>query len=238
MTRLVLWDLDGTLVHTAGIGGAVFDTALEAALGRRPEDRVRMGGKTDPQIVREYLELMHEDLSHAPAILRHLEQGLAAAAERLAEDGSPMPGVVALLQRLAVDPDVISSVLTGNIAPNAVVKLAAFGLDRWLDLEVGAYGSDDANRDVLVPLAMERARTLRDVRLDAGDVWIVGDTPRDLACASAAGAHCLLVATGGFTIDELRGLGADVILADLRQTDEVVAILTGAVTRSPGGGLA
>ncbi len=225
--RLVLWDLDGTLVHTAGIGAAVFDTALERVLGRAPAERVRMGGMTDPQIALAYLDLMHEDPAHLPAVLRHLEEGLEAAAEQLAADGRPMPGADAVLRRLAGDPRVTSTVLTGNLAPNAAVKLAAFGLDRWLDLEVGAYGSDDADRDVLVPLALRRLAERRGIELKPDATWVVGDTPRDLACATAAGAHCLLVATGGFGADALRDLGADVVLDDLTDTERVLAVLAG-----------
>ncbi|HWG73428.1 MAG TPA: haloacid dehalogenase-like hydrolase, partial [Acidimicrobiales bacterium] len=213
--RLVLFDVDGTLLHAGGHGAAVFDRALEAVLGRAPEVRVRMGGKTDPQIVSEYLELMHAAPEALPEILRHLEEGLEAAAAAMAADGYVLPGVVDLLERLHCDRRVVSTVLTGNVAPNAVVKLTAFGLERWLDLEVGAYGSDDADRRVLVPVALRRVAGRHGVELTAGDTWVVGDTPRDLECAQAAGARCLLVGTGTYPLEELEGLGADQIRPSL-----------------------
>jgi phosphoglycolate phosphatase len=227
--RLVLWDIDGTLLRAGDIGAAVFDRALERVFGLAPATRVTMSGKTDPQIVREYLELMEIDEAdhHLPTILGHLEAELAAAAETLAADGAALPGVEAALARLAEHPGVYQSLLTGNIAPNAVVKVAAFGLQRWLDLEVGAYGSDHADRTALVPVALSRMAHLRGHDIKPDQVWVVGDTAKDLACAQAGGAHCLLVATGRFTYNELAGLGADAVFEDLTDTDAVVDVLTG-----------
>jgi phosphoglycolate phosphatase len=225
--RLLLFDIDGTLVRAGPVGGAVFNRALEAVLGEVPSQRVRMSGKTDPQIVREYLALMEsEDPGHLPSILQQLERELAAAAHELASDGSPCPGVPELLAAVAEDDRLYPSVLTGNIAPNAVVKLAAFGLEKWFDMECGAYGSDSEDRRDLVPIALGRLESVRGVRLAAEDTWVIGDTPRDYACAAAAGAHCVLVATGGYNIEELSGLGADAVLADLTATDAVVDMLS------------
>jgi phosphoglycolate phosphatase-like HAD superfamily hydrolase len=226
--RLVLWDIDGTLIRAGEVGALVFDRALERVFGMAPATRVRMSGKTDPQIVREYLALMEIDNAdqHLPAILGHLEAELAAAAEMLAADGEVLPGVREVLRALAEDPDVVQSVLTGNIAPNAAVKLSAFGLPRWLDMEVGAYGSDHADRSRLVPVALERARRLRGWSFSPEQVWVVGDTANDLACARAGGARCLLVGTGRSPASELAQLGADAVLDDLAEVDHVVELLT------------
>ncbi len=225
--RLLLWDVDGTLLHAGALGAEVFDDALEDAFGRRPETRVLMSGKTDPQIVREYLALMSlaEDEDTLPTVLRHLERRLAAVKARVAAEGTPCPGVPALLERLQRDDRVLSTLLTGNIAANAVVKVAAFGLERYLHLELGAYGSDDADRERLVPVAMTRVTAARHVRLQPDDVWVIGDTPRDLACARAAGAHCLLVATGRTSADELAVCGADAVVDDLSDTEGVAKLL-------------
>jgi phosphoglycolate phosphatase-like HAD superfamily hydrolase len=227
--RLVLWDVDGTLIHTRGIGGAVFDRALARVLGSPPASRLRLSGKTDPQIVREYLELMAVDEldHHAPLVLQAVEAEVAAAASLLAETGETLPGVPEVLERLAACEGVGQTLLTGNTAANAVVKVSAFGLERWLDLEIGAYGSDDADRRRLVPVAVERARRMRGLEVDATTTWVVGDTPRDLACARAGGARCLLVATGGFRFEELSGLEADEVLPDLSGVDAVVRLLAG-----------
>ena len=140
--------------------------------------------------------------------------------------GRPALGHPELLAALAQDDRFYSSVLTGNIAPNAVVKLAAFGLEKWVDMESGAYGSDSEDRRDLVPIAIGRLASLRGVHLSAEETWVIGDTPRDYECAAAAGAHCLLVATGAYSDRGAVGLGADAVLADLTATDAVIDILS------------
>jgi phosphoglycolate phosphatase len=225
--RLVLFDIDGTLLRAGDLASSVFDRAVSSVVGSLPAQRVLMSGKTDPQIVREYLQLMKEDdPAHLPAVLARLEAELAAAAGELARCGYACLGARELLQELRADERLHLSVLTGNIAPNAVVKLSAFGLDRWLDLETGAYGSDNEDRRELVPVALERLSELRGVTLGPEDTWVVGDTPRDLECALAGGAHCLLVATGRYSLDELRHLGADAAVPDLSDTEAIRALVT------------
>lgn len=226
--RLVLWDIDGTLLRTGDLGALVFDRALEGVLGRPPATRIAMSGKTDPQIVGEYLALMDvDDPSTLPAILERLETELAAIERELAATGAPCPGVTRLLARLDAMPWVAQSVLTGNIAPNALVKLRAVGLDHWLDLEVGAYGSDHEDRRELVPIALDRQRSLRGRKVEPNEVWVVGDTPNDLACARAGGARCLLVATGRYAADELAALEPDAVVADCTDTEALAAVLGG-----------
>jgi phosphoglycolate phosphatase len=226
--RLLLWDIDGTLIRAGTLGAEVFDQAVSDVTGRLPARRPRFSGKTDPQIVGEYFDELRlpADADRVAATLRVLARHMAARADELPEAGSVCPGIPALLARLADDPRVINGVLTGNIALNAAVKLSAFGLDRWIDPEAGAYGSDHADRTALVPIAIGRVAETRRLRLDPDDVWVVGDTPRDLTCAQAAGAHCLLVATGRFAFSELAALGADATLEDLTDSDAVVKLLT------------
>lgn len=229
MARLILWDVDGTLIHSAGIGAAVFDQALERVLGSPPPSRLSLSGKTDPQIVREYLEAMGIDGEgeHLETVLAAVEAELGAAAATLAERGRPMAGVPQLLRALDADDGVHQTLLTGNTAANAAVKLKAFGLDEWLDLDTGAYGSDHADRRELVPIALDRVRRLRNMEVSPADTWVVGDTANDLACARAGGARCLLVATGRAPFDELAALHPDAVLPDLSDTAAVVKILTG-----------
>ena len=229
LASLILWDVDGTLIHSRGIGAAVFDRALEKVLGMTPASRLVLGGKTDPQIAREYLEAMAVDDAGGKLalVVEAVEAEVAAAATLLAETGNAMPGVPELLARLDAHDGVHQSLLTGNTAANAAVKVTAFGLERWLDLEVGAYGSDHSDRRELVPIAVDRARRLRGWDVEAETTWVVGDTANDLACARAGGARCLLVATGKVPLEELERLGADHVLPDLSDTEAVVGILTG-----------
>jgi phosphoglycolate phosphatase len=230
--RLVLWDVDGTLVRVGGAGREVFEVAVRKAFGRDVTGHgVAMSGKTDPEIAREILAFAAADDAtadeHLAAVLEHLERELAGAVERMRQEGRVLPGVERLLPRLHDDPGMLQSVLTGNIAANALVKLAAFGLDRWLDLDVGAFGSDHHDRRELVPIAMKKARKRHGRSYEPADVWVVGDTPKDLACARAGGARCLLVATGHFPASELRSLEADAVLDDLTDVDRVLALLAG-----------
>ncbi len=220
------------MLTTSGIAQRAFDLAATHVLGRPVGDHaVRMSGKTDPGIALEILTFAGVDPDEAqrrvPAVLARLEAELASAARAVRDEGRAHAGVKILLARLHGDPAVLQSVLTGNTAANAALKLAAFDLDRWLDLEVGAYGSDHHDRERLVPLAVERAERLRGRRFTPLQVWVVGDTPRDLACARAAGARCVLVATGHFTVDELARCDPDAVLVDLAQPDAVVDLLRG-----------
>ena len=114
--------------------------------------------------------------------------------------------------------DVLQSLLTGNIEANAATKLGAFGLDRWLDLEIGGYGSDGGVRSELVQVALDRAREKRGLDLTPADVVLVGDTPLDVAAGHAAGARVVAVASGCSGEGELRDAGAESVLSDLRDT--------------------
>lgn len=225
--HLVLWDIDGTLVRGGVVGAEMFDSAIERVLGERPRAQVIFSGKTDRQIVEEFLAMEgSEDPDHVPAVLYHLERELALRVDRIASGGSVCPGSEAALRALAVIDSVEQTVLTGNIAPNALAKLAAFGLDGYLDLEAGAYGDVHSDRRDLLPLAWKHQRELRGVYYRPDETWIVGDTPRDFECARAGDAHCLLVASGRHDFAELETLGADLVLEDLSDTRVVVDVLT------------
>ena len=233
--RLLLWDIDGTLVRIGDLGRDPFQRAVVDSLGRELEPefhrRVRMSGKTDPQIARELLleaEVHADEIdTRIPDVLRRLEEHLLAAEHLMQDHGHATAGGEAVLEALSSRDDVVQSVLTGNLAANAVVKLRAFGLDRFIDFDIGAYGSDHHDREELVPIALTKASAKHGGSFTAEETWVIGDTPRDLACAKAGGARCVLVATGGFAREELEGLGADAVLDDLTDTDAVVSLLTG-----------
>ena len=227
--QLVLWDIDGTLVDTAGHGAVAFDDAFEALFGRRPEGRVPMAGRTDHEIALSILEAGRVDggEDHLPDMWRELESALNDKRDAIRADGRALPGVEAVLEALSRRDDVLQSLLTGNIEANAATKLGAFGLERWLDLEIGGYGSDYGVRSELVQVALDRARERRGVDLTPADVVLVGDTPLDVAAGHAAGARVVAVASGYSNEDDLRAASPDVVLEDLSDTHSAVeAILS------------
>ena len=225
--RVILWDVDGTLVRTGGVGAEAFTTAIETLYGVRAGDHgVSLAGKTDPQIAREILTVLdlHDDAeARVPVLLAETERLVAAGRDRIRERGQILPGVSALLSALQ-QPGTVQTVLTGNTAANAAVKVGAFELTRWLDLEVGAYGSDDPDRNALVEVALARVAR-RYGPVDRRRVWVIGDTPLDAACAAAGGVRCLLVATGFAPRAALEATAADHVVDDLTDTEGILALL-------------
>jgi phosphoglycolate phosphatase len=225
--RVVLWDVDGTLVQTGGVGAEAFGTAIETLYGVPAGGHgVSLAGKTDPQIAREILTVLdlHDDAeTRLPGLLAETERLVAAGRDRIRARGRILPGAPALLEALR-RPDTVQTVLTGNTAANAAVKLGAFELERWLDLEVGAYGSDDPDRNALVAVALARVER-RYGPVDRRRAWVVGDTPLDAACAQAGGVRCLLVASGFAPRAALDAAGADHVVDDLTDTEAILARL-------------
>jgi phosphoglycolate phosphatase len=221
---LVLWDIDGTLVDSAGHGRWAFHEAFQSVVGRPPQDEVPMHGRTDHQIATAMLERVEGGAAHLPRMLDQLVDALARKADLIRTDGHPHPGALEALEALASRGGVVQSVLTGNVEANAAVKLAAFGLERFVDLEVGGYGSDPhERRSDLVAIARERAEAKYATSIPATRTAIVGDTPLDVAAAHEAGARAVAVATGPHGTEELRRAGADAVLEDLRDVEAVVA---------------
>jgi phosphoglycolate phosphatase-like HAD superfamily hydrolase len=219
---LVLWDIDGTLVDSAGHGRHAFEEAFETVVGGSFA-WVEYAGRTDHQIA---LEMLNGSDEHLPAMLEQLAVKLADRKQAMAEEGRVYPGVPETLAALHEHHGVVNSLLTGNIEPNAAVKVGAFGLDRWLDFEAGAYGSDPhERRSDLVAVARERAAARYGEPTGA---VLVGDTPLDVLAAREAGARAVAVATGFADLDALRESEPDALLQDLSDTDAAIRAITGA----------
>jgi phosphoglycolate phosphatase-like HAD superfamily hydrolase len=217
---LVLWDVDGTLVRAGGHGRWAFEQAFRDVVGGVPEP-VDFAGRTDRQIA---LTMLAGDDRQVDRMLEALEAALALRKEAMAVDGYAYPGVPEVLERLHRRDDVIQSLLTGNILPNAIAKVSAFGLDRWLDFDVGAYGSDPhEERSDLVAVARERAAAK--YREPTGAV-LVGDTPLDVRAAHSAGARAVAVATGFAERQALIDSAPEALLEDLSDTAAAVAAIT------------
>lgn len=221
---LILWDIDGTLVDSVRLGRASFIEAFEVVTGRAPSEQVSLAGRTDLEIAREMLGAggiaATDDLLESFGDA--LRAAFAARADLLRERGRAYPGAGEAIARLEREPGVLQSLLTGNIKPNAEVKLSTFGLDRHLDFEVGAYGSDHHMRGELVAIARRKAEDKYGLKIEASQVVLIGDTPLDVAAAREGGARAVAVATGPFDQAALADAGAGAVLADLSDAEAVV----------------
>ena len=227
MPKLVLFDIDGTLVLTGGAGLRAMNRAVEEVLGY-PEvlSDIPVAGRTDWAILVDAARKAGHDLP--PELLATLRDRYV---ERLGEEihhpgrgvKAVMPGIRELLDELAARDDVFVALLTGNFEGGARVKLGHF--DLWRYFSCGAFGGDAADRNVLVPFAVERAKQCGLPEISPSDVLVVGDTPHDVACAHAAGAVPVAVATGGYTVEQLRESGAEIVFKDLSDTEEFLRLL-------------
>jgi phosphoglycolate phosphatase len=221
---LVLWDVDGTLVDTAGQGRDAFEAAFHEVVGRPLEAEVDYAGRTDHQIAMAMLEGVENAGGHLPRLLEQLVPALQARAERMREEGGAHPGVPEVLEALAGRERVAQSLLTGNLEANAAIKVSAFGLERHFDFELGAYGSDPhERRSDLVAIARERAEAKLGRPVEP---VLVGDTPRDVQAAREAGVRVVAVATGFSAEEALREAQPDVLLRDLSDTGRAVEAIT------------
>ena len=201
----------------------------------RPVTRLgNTSGRTDPQILLDAFRLAGLDDTEAarllPDALKLEAERLAARRDELRAKGHAMPGAARALAALAEVPGVVQSVLTGNVRPNAALKLATFGLDRYVDFEVGAYGSDDSDRPALVRLARKRANVRLGRELDQSSTVIVGDSLRDVQAGQVGGARVVAVATGRTDAAALSEAGAEIVLADL---DDTGALLRAILAEQP-----
>jgi phosphoglycolate phosphatase-like HAD superfamily hydrolase len=234
--QLVLWDVDGTLIYNGGLSKQAYALGFELLTGRPTVEPVITDGMTDPAIMRSLferhgIELTTEMVAQVPKVMT---EALASLVPQLRERGHAMPGAREAIDALAQLPDVVQSVLTGNIAANAFAKVAAFGLHAKLDFEVGGFGSDDEVRSNLVEAARLKALSKYGVAFDASSTVIIGDTLRDIEAGRDGGAHVVAVASGAFSEEQLLAEGADVVVPDLRDTDGLVKSVLGFRTRPAG----
>jgi phosphoglycolate phosphatase len=238
MRKLVLFDIDGTLVLTGGAGIRAMNRACEEVVGHPLAlDGIPVAGRTDRIILTDVVARAGHALDGG--LLERLRDGyISNLREEIERPGrtqsfeslgarggvkAVMPGIRELLDMLERRDDVFLGLLTGNFEAGARIKLEHF--DLWRYFRCGAYGDDAADRNELVPFALERARRcgLPDIAPD--HILVVGDTPHDVACARAVGATPVGVATGGFTVEQLRDSGAGIVFQDLGRTNEFVKLL-------------
>lgn len=224
--RLVLFDIDGTILLTAGAGRRAITAALRSEVGDNTVfERIRFDGKTDPQIVAEMLEAAgHPAARHSErvrSICRRYVQLLALELQRPTSRTTLMPGVGPLLDRLDTEPGVVLGLLTGNVAEGAALKLRSGGLDPER-FRVGAYGSDAGHRHELPPIAAQRAVPFFGREPTGSEIVIIGDTPADIACGTGVAARAVAVATGSYTVADLMACTPHAVFEDLRDTQRVL----------------
>ncbi len=229
---LVLWDIDRTLVDVGGVSEEVYADAFRTAVGRPLERLADLHGRTDRAITVETLRMHGVAVSEAliDAFGAALADTFGAHEAVVRQRGQVLPGAREALTALSVRDDLVQSVLTGNMEPIAVAKLAAFGLHRLVDFEVGAYGMDHHERPPLVRLAQTRAARKYGQAFTAANTVLVGDTPSDVLAGHLGGARVVAVATGPSHEGALRDAGAELVLADLTDTGAVVDAVLAAIS--------
>lgn len=225
MVKLVLFDIDGTLIHTHRAGMRAFGHAFHNTFGiAEAHDGVQFAGRTDTGILREMCE-RHRVMPYPENSERFFGRYVFWLDHLLRElGGGALPGVVEFMADLRALPrPPMIGLLTGNIRLGAEIKLRRFAL--WEHFVMGAFGDDHESRNELAAIALKRGQRLLNCQLDGNEVLVIGDTPLDIACANAIGARCLAVATGGAKLEELKAHRARWVVEDLRaaKADEVCA---------------
>jgi phosphoglycolate phosphatase len=235
--RLVLWNIDLTLVDVARVSREAYAEAFRRVIGRPLVALPQTAGRTDSEIFFEALAL--NDAAVGPVGMvydpadaggqellgrytHELELTFGARLDLLPKQGRVLPGASAAVATLAGLPGVIQSVLTGTIRPNATAKLHAFGLDQFFDFEIGGYGSEIYPKGA--QLLRSRGRAAEKYGGDIGmDTTVyIADSFRDVEAARIGGARCVAVASGRSSAGELRDAGADLVLDDLTDTAAVI----------------
>ncbi len=228
--KLVLFDIDGTLLDSDGAGRRAIRRALTETFGTAGPERHWFDGKTDPQIVHELMELAGVDRA---VVAERMDRLFARYVDLLRDEiarpghaASAYPGVPELLDALDAMEGVTLGLLTGNVRPGAHVKLAAAGIAP-ARFRVGAFGSDHAVRSELPAIARARAAALLGRDVPGCAMVVIGDTPADLTCGLGVGARAMGVATGRYSVADLGAYAPAAVVADFRETRAVVdAILS------------
>ena len=228
MKRLVLFDIDGTLLSAGGISARCLSEALLEVFGATgPIEGYDYSGKTDPQIVRELMRGAGRDEAE---IERNRPLTLSRYADRLRqtlrpEHVRPKPGVADLLLALAEDARVAMGLLTGNLEACARVKLAPLAANGYFPF--GAYGSDHEDRYRLPPVAVARAREVTGLSFVGEEIVVVGDSIHDVLCGRSLGVRAVAVATGRTDLASLRAHAPAAALEDLSDTGRALAAILG-----------
>ncbi len=228
--RIVLWDIDHTLIDTRGVGRELSAQAFRQVTGVPMVEQAKIDGITEPVIFRETAKLhgLRTDRHDFERFAAALTKVHAERAAELRERGHALPGAASALDALDARPDVVQTVLTGNIRMVAEIKLQVFGLDRHIRWEIGAFGEDDDIRAELVRIALDRASAIFGEPVISENAVLIGDTPADVEAALANDVPVIAVASGRSSADDLRAAGAERVLPGLEDSDALLALVLGA----------
>lgn len=222
--KLLLFDIDGTLLTSGGAGERALRLGFRDRFGIDDDlSSVEIAGRTDSGIVREMLAA-----HRLPATPENIAAFLDGYLHHLAEEiprtpGRLLPGILPLLDALQPRADIVLALLTGNLARGAEIKLRHYGV--WHYFEFGAFADDHHDRNQLGPFAQARARAQRGIEFPPERIFVLGDTPHDIACARAIGAKVIAIATGKFSQADLAAHAPDFLFEDLGDLDAVLAAI-------------
>lgn len=225
--RLLLFDIDGTLIRSNGAGREALVAALTELFGTAgPVESYAMDGKTDPRIISDLLLAANVPVAEIQAAMPRIYELMAAKAHDIfpQKQMTPCPGVPGLLAHLQQQEEVVLGLLTGNACQTAPLKLSYASIDPSLFV-VGAYGSDHIDRNQLPQIAMQRATALGGFPFNGSHTVVIGDTPADILCARAGLATAVAVASGWHSVATLAKYHPDYLFESLANTGEVLRIL-------------
>ncbi|MFI0470133.1 HAD family hydrolase [Saccharopolyspora sp. 5N102] len=228
MTRLVLWDIDLTLIDARGFGSRWYRRALADVTGKALQRMPDTAGRTELAITTDVLEI-HGSTPDEPtiaAMFAALTSAVAETRDELSQRGSALPGAARALTALADEPRFTQTLVTGNLAEVAFHKLESFDLHHHVDFEIGGFGEASVHRHDLIADSVAKAEDRHGGSIAPDAVVVVGDTPHDVAGALRFGAVAVGVATGSSSEDDLRAAGAHAVLPNLADTDAVLAALS------------
>jgi phosphoglycolate phosphatase-like HAD superfamily hydrolase len=229
--RLVLFDIDGTLLSSEGIGRTAMRRALGSIFGSPGNPAYRYDGKTDRQIVRDVMRLEGHSDEYIDSQMEKLIETYLEGLRENAKSGNfnvrPLEGVAELLDALEPRKDVVLGLLTGNVEPGARTKLTAAGInpDRF---HINAFGSDSEHRPELPAIAQRRASERLGLDIERGRMVVIGDTPADIACGRSLGAKAIGVASGHYTVEQLQEHDPYAVFPSLANTQQVLESIVNA----------
>ncbi len=224
MKKLILWDIDGTLLRTGHAGIIALTRAFARLHGREPDmAKVEVAGRTDKWITARMLEE-----NGLPVTPRHVHDLIDAYLSLLPQElstrpGFVLPGIQSLLETLSARPDVAQGLLTGNVQRGARIKLEHYGV--WHYFAFGAFGDDSALRNDLGPHALRRARERHAVDFDSANTFVIGDTPHDIECGKVIGAKTIAVATGSYSVPRLQAHIPTAVFENLADTAAFLRVI-------------